>query len=88
MSLQFTSTQGKTQRSKRRLLALHTHTVPLHVTLCGGLWERRPAPLSPQLSAIIIALLLAAKMATGDYNEGEMKGQNHNPGSGKEGSGI
>lgn len=42
------------------------------------------ASLSPQLSTIIIALLLAAKMATGDYDEGERKGHNHNPESEEE----
>lgn len=67
---------------------LHTHSFPLHVTLCGGPWEWQPASLSAQLSAVIIVLLLTAKAATGDYDEGEMKGQNPGSGSGEERGGV
>lgn len=62
----------------RKRLFSSAHTLSIYVI---SVW--RPvgasAPLSPQLSTIIIALLLAAKMATGDYDEGERKGHSHNP---------
>lgn len=47
--------------------------------MLGLLWESWPALLSARLSAIIIALLLAAKMATEDYDRGEIKWENRSP---------